>query len=363
MPARVVRRARVRRSSDHADGEALRGLLAAGADTAARTCVLHRDPCDVGLDGLHRADDRAVHAVRCLERRRDLDVGEAGRLQAFAVLGEGQGSGDAADEEPRSARSAGVRWSSATTSEMPRRPPGRRTRKVSANTAGLSMERLMTQLEITTSMVLPGNGMASMLPLRNSTLVAPALSAFDGRARASRRSCPGRRPCRWCRPGGRRAGRRCRRRSPGPALVRPRAVRRRRWGCRSPGRPPPRRREARRGRPRGTAGAEGLVDLRGLRTAAAASALADGGRGGGVAGTDGLAQLGLLAHVYLQAVLKFVYAVLRETWSAVNIEICRSKSRAAAHRCRRILWPRNRRRSCRRCSRHSATRCGCGCCR
>ncbi len=64
------------------------------------------------------------------------------------------------------------------------RPPGLRTRKVSANTAGLSVERLITQLEITTSMVLAGSGIASMVPLRNSTLVAPAFSAL-ARARAS----------------------------------------------------------------------------------------------------------------------------------------------------------------------------------
>ncbi|MEJ7705415.1 MAG: hypothetical protein WKF47_18070 [Geodermatophilaceae bacterium] len=40
----------------------------------------------------------------------------------------------------------------------------------------------MTQLEITTSTAASGSGMSSMLPLTNSTFVAPALAAF---ARAS----------------------------------------------------------------------------------------------------------------------------------------------------------------------------------
>lgn len=66
----------------------------------------------------------------------------------------------------------------ATTSEMPMRPPGTRTRKVSANTTGLSTDRLITQLEITTSVVWAGSGMASMVPSRNSTLVALALAAL-----------------------------------------------------------------------------------------------------------------------------------------------------------------------------------------
>jgi hypothetical protein len=58
------------------------------------------------------------------------------------------------------------------------------TRKVSANTAGLSVERLTTQLEMTTSTVPAGSGMASIWPLRKSTLVAPASAAL-ARARAS----------------------------------------------------------------------------------------------------------------------------------------------------------------------------------
>ena len=54
-------------------------------------------------------------------------------------------------KSPRSRRSSGLRRSSATTSVIPIRPPGRRTRAISVRTAGLSAERLMTQLEMTTS--------------------------------------------------------------------------------------------------------------------------------------------------------------------------------------------------------------------
>ena len=63
-------------------------------------------------------------------------------------------------------------------------------------------------------------------------------------ARASRRSCRGRRPCPSGRPGGRRAGRRCRRPSRGRGRSRPRAARPPRSGCRSRARRAWRRREA-----------------------------------------------------------------------------------------------------------------------
>ena len=49
-------------------------------------------------------------------------------------------------------------------------------RKVSASTAALSVDRLTTQLEITTSMLASSNGSSSIVPLRNSTLPAPALA-------------------------------------------------------------------------------------------------------------------------------------------------------------------------------------------
>src|SRR5215469_12131952 len=65
---------------------------------------------------------------------------------------------------------------------MPTRPPGTSTRDISASTAGLSTARLMTQLEMITSTEASGSGSASISPFRNSTFVAPALTAL---ARAS----------------------------------------------------------------------------------------------------------------------------------------------------------------------------------
>jgi hypothetical protein len=115
-----------------------------------------------------------VEAVDDLVGERDRHLREAGGGQPGLVLGLGQRAGDAADVAAPLGPLLGVRWSSATTSLAPRRPPGLRTRKVSANTAGLSTDRLTTQLEITTSTVAAGSGMASMWPLRNSTLRAPA---------------------------------------------------------------------------------------------------------------------------------------------------------------------------------------------
>ena len=53
--------------------------------------------------------------------------------------------------EPRSAALGGRESSSATTSLTPIRPPGLSTRAISVSTAGLSVERLITQFEMTTS--------------------------------------------------------------------------------------------------------------------------------------------------------------------------------------------------------------------
>src|SRR5450755_4692457 len=85
--------------------------------------------------------------------------------------------------EPLAARSATDRSSSATTSETPTRPPGASTRNISASTAGLSVDRFTTQLLMTTSTEPSGNGMSSMVPFTNSTLVAAAFAAF-ARARS-----------------------------------------------------------------------------------------------------------------------------------------------------------------------------------
>ena len=91
-----------------------------------------------------------------------------------------------------------------TTSETANRPPGFNTRKASRNTRSLSPERLMTQLQITTSTELSGSGIFSISPLRNSTfsdasfpLILPRESehlvrhieavGFSGRANATRR--------------------------------------------------------------------------------------------------------------------------------------------------------------------------------
>ena len=65
-----------------------------------------------------------------------------------------------------------------TMSETAKRPPGLRTRNASEITLGLSVERLMTQLEITTSTWSSGSGISSMWPLRNSTFSAPASALF-----------------------------------------------------------------------------------------------------------------------------------------------------------------------------------------
>src|SRR5437762_3716772 len=71
-----------------------------------------------------------------------------------------------------------------TTSDTANRPPGFSTRNASRSTASLSLDRLMTQFEMMTSTELSGSGMASMVPSRNSTLVAPAFRWFS-RASAS----------------------------------------------------------------------------------------------------------------------------------------------------------------------------------
>ena len=75
--------------------------------------------------------------------------------------------------DPRSARSSGESLSSATTSLIPSRPPGSRTRAISVSTVALSVERLITQLEITTSTEAAGSGIASISPLRKWTFRTP----------------------------------------------------------------------------------------------------------------------------------------------------------------------------------------------
>jgi hypothetical protein len=67
-------------------------------------------------------------------------------------------------------------------SETPTRPPGFNTRAISVSTAALSVERLITQFEITTSTDSAGSGTFSMIPLRKIAFEAPASAAL---ARAS----------------------------------------------------------------------------------------------------------------------------------------------------------------------------------
>src|SRR5260370_589413 len=64
------------------------------------------------------------------------------------------------------------------------RAPGRRTRKLSAKTAGRSVDRLIAQLEMITSTELSGSGIASICPRRNTAFSAPATRAL-ARARSS----------------------------------------------------------------------------------------------------------------------------------------------------------------------------------
>src|SRR5215208_2974076 len=65
-----------------------------------------------------------------------------------------------------------------TMSETANLPPDLRTRNASEITLGLSVERLMTQLEITTSTLSSGSGISSMCPFRHSTFSTPASARF-----------------------------------------------------------------------------------------------------------------------------------------------------------------------------------------
>ena len=75
------------------------------------------------------------------------------------------------------ARRSGSRPGSASTSLMPNRPPGRSTRAASARARGVAVDRVNTQLEMTTSTAASGSGIASRYPSRNSTLVTPDSAA------------------------------------------------------------------------------------------------------------------------------------------------------------------------------------------
>ena len=110
--------------------------------------------------------------------RRDRDLAKADGLEPGRYSAKDRAPAMQPTKLPRSARSVGERASSATTSLMPTRPPGRSTRATSARTAALSVERLTTQLLMTTSTEASPSGIDSIRPLRNSTFVAPASAAL-----------------------------------------------------------------------------------------------------------------------------------------------------------------------------------------
>ena len=68
-----------------------------------------------------------------------------------------------------------------TMSEIMTRPPGFSTRKTSENTCSLSVERLMTQLEMTASTEASAAGRCSISPSRNSTFVVAVLPGVPPR--------------------------------------------------------------------------------------------------------------------------------------------------------------------------------------
>ena len=187
--------------------------------------------------GLGGADDRAVHPVLHPVRERDGDVREPGLRQQCARTRRAPAPRRCTPTSRRARRARpGSAHRSATTSLIPTRPPGTRTRKASRSTAALSGERLTTQFEITTSTVSAGSGISSMCPLRNSTFVGPRLPRrCGGRARASPRSCRARRPSPTGRRDARTAARRCRRPIRGRGRPRPRPGRPRRSGSRTRG--------------------------------------------------------------------------------------------------------------------------------
>ena len=81
-----------------------------------------------------------------------------------------------------SARVASSMSSSAITSETAKRPPGAGRGRPRASTSGLSPERLITQLEITTSTLASASGIVLDLPLSELDVLDPGLGWF---ARAS----------------------------------------------------------------------------------------------------------------------------------------------------------------------------------
>src|SRR5947209_20608076 len=63
-----------------------------------------------------------------------------------------------------------------TISETAKRPPGTSTRKAARRTCRLSAERLMTQLEMTTSTAFAGRGICSISPFEKTYMLYPRFS-------------------------------------------------------------------------------------------------------------------------------------------------------------------------------------------
>ena len=68
-------------------------------------------------------------------------------------------------------------------SETPSRPPGLSTREISSMTSALSVERLITQLEMTTSTESAGSGICSIRPLRKIGVSDPGVGGVLARQR------------------------------------------------------------------------------------------------------------------------------------------------------------------------------------
>ena len=109
---------------------------------------------------------------------RDRDLAQTDGLEPGSVFREGQGARDAAHEA--ATLGAIVGGQGVVRDDVADADPatGSQHRAISPRTAALSVERLMTQLLMTTSTEASPSGIDSIRPLRNSTFVAPASAAL-----------------------------------------------------------------------------------------------------------------------------------------------------------------------------------------
>jgi len=82
--------------------------------------------------------------------------------EAIGVFGAGKRPGDTADVGAALCSFSRGELIFGDDIEIPNLPPGLRTRNISLITAGLSVDRLITQFEIITSMDSAGSGMSSI---------------------------------------------------------------------------------------------------------------------------------------------------------------------------------------------------------